>query len=71
MRWTRATLIVGALAYAALWVLALAGASALIEPLVIPLVLGVLVAGGVWLNRFVGVQPRRERFADREDDPPS
>ena len=30
---------------------------------------GVLVAGGVQLNKFLGLSPRKEHFRDREDEP--
>ena len=65
----RTTLVVAGLLYIFLWVLALNGATSLIAPLVVPLVLAVLVAGGVALNRFIGITPRKQHFNDREDEP--
>ncbi len=74
MIWTRATIVVGLVLYAGLWVLAAAGASSLVGPLLVPLVLAVLVGGGVALNRFLGTSPRSPRFeepgARRDGDPP-
>ena len=46
--------------------LALNGASSLVAPLLIPLVLAVLVAAGVALNRYLGVEPRKQHFKDRD-----
>jgi cytoskeletal protein RodZ len=54
--------------YIFLWVLALNGASNLIPLLVVPLLLAVLVAFGVWLNRFMGITPRQQHFEQRPDD---
>jgi hypothetical protein len=51
--------------YIFLWVLALNGASSLTPLLAVPLVLAVLVAFGVWLNRFMGITPRRQHFEQR------
>jgi fatty acid desaturase len=65
---TRATLIVALLLYVFLWVLAFSGASGLVEPLLIPLVLGVMIALGVALTRFVGLPPRKQHFGDRDEE---
>jgi hypothetical protein len=54
--------------YIFLWVLALNGASSMIPLLAVPLVLAVLVAFGVWLNRFMGITPRQQRFEPRRDE---
>jgi hypothetical protein len=62
--WTRATILVALVAYLGLWVLAAAGASSLVGPLLVPLVLAVLVGGGVALNRFLGTSPRSPRFEE-------
>ena len=67
---TRLAWGIGVVLYVALWVIALNGASSLIAPLVIPLVLAVLVYAGLLLNRVLGVTPRRQHFSEREDDPP-
>ena len=56
--------------YVVLWVIALNGASSLVAPLVVPLVLAVLVYAGLLLNRFLGITPRQQHFSEREDDPP-
>lgn len=63
----RITLIVGVLFYLLLWVIALNGANNLIAPLLIPLVLALLVAIGVGLDRFLGITPRRPHFDDGDD----
>jgi len=65
---TRATIVVGGVLYVGLWVLALAGARSLIEPLAIPLVLVVLVAGGNWLSHYMGLPARSQRFRERNDE---
>ena len=63
----RATLIAAVVIYLLLWAIALSGATSLVEPLVIPLLLALMVAGGVWLNRYLGISPRRSHFSDRDD----
>ena len=69
MKVTRATIAVAVLLYLGLWVLALSGATNLIEPLLIPPVLAALVVMGVALQRFMGLPPRRPHFRDGEDEP--
>lgn len=64
MRFTRAVGVVVLLIYIFLWVLAFNGVSSLTPLLAVPLVLAVLVALGVWLNRFMGITPRSQRFQD-------
>jgi hypothetical protein len=66
---TRVTIVLGAAIYVLLWVLALNGASSLVAPLLIPLVLAVLVAAGVALNRYMGIEPRKQHFKDRGGPP--
>ena len=63
---TRVTVVLGLALYVFLWVLALNGASSLVAPLLIPLVLAVLVAAGAALNRYLGVEPRKQHFKDRD-----
>ena len=65
----RATIVAVSLIYVFLWVLAFNGATSLIGPLVVPLVLGVIVALGVALQRFMGIAPRKQHFNKLEDDP--
>lgn len=64
----RATLVFALLIYALLWVLALNGATGLIEPLVVPPVLALIVALGVALQRYMGLPPRKQHFEDPKDD---
>ncbi|MFZ1063262.1 MAG: hypothetical protein WAN30_07310 [Acidimicrobiales bacterium] len=63
---TRLTIGFGLAIYILLWVLALNGASSLVAPLLVPLVLAVLVAAGVALNRYLGIEPRKQHFRDRD-----
>lgn len=65
---TRITIIVALLLYVLLWIIALHGASGLIPILAIPVVLAVLVAAGVGLNRYMGITPRKQHFNDRDKD---
>jgi len=67
----RATLVAVSLIYVVLWVLAFNGATSLIGPLAVPLVLAVIVALGVALQRYVGLTPRKQHFNEPEDDPPA
>jgi len=62
--YTRLTAVLVGLLYLFLWVLALNGVSSLTPLLVVPPVLALLVAFGVWLNRFMGITPRAQHFVD-------
>lgn len=64
----RATLLGAVVLYLVLWGLVADGATGLIEPLLIPIVLAVIVALGVWFQRFMGLEPRRSRFDERDDE---
>lgn len=65
---TKTMLIVGFLVYVFLWVLAANGDTQLVAPLLIPAVLAVLVALGVAVNRFMGIEPRKQHFSDPTDE---
>jgi len=64
----RVTIVVGVALYALLWVIALNGATSLVGPLAVPLILGVIIALGVALLRFMGWPARKQHFRDRGDD---
>ena len=64
----RAVALLGGLVYVGLWILAVAREPSLIAPLAVPLVLAVLVAAGVALERLLGVPPRRPKFPPRHRD---
>jgi hypothetical protein len=68
MRLTRVMVALGLLLYIFLWVLAANGASSLVAPLLIPLVLMVLIAAGVGLDRYLGLTPRKQRFHEPDDE---
>ncbi len=68
MKFTKGTAVVLAAIYIFLWVLALNGASNMVPLLAVPLVLAVLVAFGVWLNRFMGISPRQQHFESRPEE---
>jgi hypothetical protein len=68
VKFTRGVAIVVLLFYVFLWVLALNGVSSLVPLLAVPVVLAVLVAFGVWLNRFMGIAQRQQHFQDRPED---
>jgi hypothetical protein len=68
MKWTYSTIAFGVLVYIFLWVLALNGANELVAPLLIPLVLLVLVAAGLGLDRYLGIVPRKQHFQDSDDE---
>jgi hypothetical protein len=65
---TKTMLVVGFLIYVFLWVLAANGDNQLVAPLLIPAVLAILVALGVALNRFMGIEPRKQHFKDSNDE---
>ncbi len=68
---TRATFIFLGLVYVLLWAFEINGATNLLGPLLVPPILGAIVAMGVALNRYMGIKPREQHFQDPEDDPPS
>ena len=68
MTFTKMMASVGLAVYIFLWVLALNGASSFVPALVVPLVIAVLVAFGVWLNRFMGITPRAQHFTPRASE---
>ena len=65
---TKTMVFVGALIYVFLWVLYAYGDSVLLAPLLIPAVIGVMVALGVALNRYIGVDPHKQHFDDGADE---
>jgi hypothetical protein len=67
---TKSMIFVGALVYVFLWVLYAYGDSVLLAPLLIPAIIAVMVALGVALNRFIGLEPRRQHFDDGVDEGP-
>jgi hypothetical protein len=64
----KSTIVVVGLIYILLWILAINGATSLVGPLSVPLVLAAIVALGVALNRFMGITPRKQHFQERDDD---
>lgn len=68
MRVTKITIGVGVLIYVFLWVLALHGAASLIPMLSVPVIVMVLVALGVALQRFIGITPRSPKFDETPTD---
>ena len=68
MRLTRVMVVLGALFYVFLWVLAANGVSSLVAPLIIPVVLALLIYLGLALNKFLGITPRKQHFDGPEDD---
>jgi hypothetical protein len=71
MKVTKATIVVGVLLYVFLLILAFNGATILLEPLLIPLILVVMVAGGNWLSHYMGMPGRSQKFRDRDNKPES
>lgn len=65
---TKTMLVVAVLFYAFLWALYAGGASVLLAPLLIPAILAVMVALGVALQRFIGIEPRKQHFHDGSDE---
>ena len=68
MTYRRLAIVLGGLIYIGLWVIALNGASRWVPPLMLPLILGVLVGGGNWLTRFMGIERKPQQFRKRNDD---
>ena len=65
---TKTMLVIAVLFYAFLWALYAGGATALLPVLLIPAILAVMVALGVALQRFIGIEPHRPRFKDGSDE---
>jgi hypothetical protein len=65
----RASIGIGVLLYAGLWVIAVNGATMLVPILTVPVVLAVLIAGGNYLSQYLGLPARKQRFEDRETKP--
>ena len=65
---TKTMIFIGALIYVFLWVLYANGDSVLLAPLLIPAIIAVMVAAGVALNRFIGVEPHKQHFDDGVDE---
>jgi len=65
---TKTMVVVGVLIYAFLWALYASGDSVLLAPPLIPAVLAVMVALGVGLQRFMGIEPRKQHFDDGSDE---
>jgi hypothetical protein len=65
---TKTMIVVGVLVYAFLWALYAYGDSVLLAPLLIPAVIAVMVALGVALNRYIGVEPHQQHFDDGVDE---
>jgi len=65
---TKTMLVVGVLIYAFLWALYAYGDSVLLAPLLIPAIIAVMVALGVALQRFMGIEARKQHFDDGADE---
>ena len=65
---TKTMLVLGVLVYAFLWALFAFGDSVLLAPLLIPAIIAIMVALGVALQRFIGIEPRRQHFEDATDE---
>ena len=65
---TKTMLVVGVLFYAFLWALYAYGDSVLLAPLLIPGIIAVMAALGVALQRFMGIEPRKQHFDERSDE---
>jgi hypothetical protein len=63
VRWRLVGIAIGALFYLGLWVCVAAGATGLEGLLVTIPVLVVLIAGGNWLQHWLGVQRRAPQFS--------
>ncbi|MEI6736034.1 MAG: hypothetical protein WCL31_03825 [Actinomycetes bacterium] len=68
MKYRRLGIILGGLVYLLLWAIALNGGSRLVAPLTVPIVLVVLVGGGNWLNNFMGIERKPQKFRKRNDE---
>ena len=68
MKATKTAIILLVLIYEFLWVLEINGVTSLLTPLAIPLILGVMIAGGVALDRYLGVKPHKPKWNDADDE---
>ena len=65
---TKTMIVVGVMIYVFLWALYANGDSVLLAPLLIPAIIVVMVALGVGLQRFIGIEPRKQHFDDGPDE---
>ena len=65
---TKTMLVLGVLVYSFLWALYAFGDTVLLAPLLIPAILAIMVALGVALQRFIGIEPRKQHFDDSTDE---
>jgi hypothetical protein len=65
---TKIMLVIAVLFYAFLWALYAYGDSVLLAPLLIPAIIAIMVAFGVALQRFMGIEPRKQHFDDGTDE---
>ena len=68
MKATKTAIVLLILIYAFLWFLEINGVSSLLAPLSIPLILAVMIAGGVALDRYLGVKPHKPKWNDEDDE---
>ena len=77
IKWRLAGLAILALFYVGLWLCVMAGATGLVGVLITIPVLVLLIAGGNWLQNWLGVQRRAPQFSrsaaegERDDGAPS
>jgi hypothetical protein len=65
---TKTAIVLLVLIYAFLWFLEINGVTSLLTPLAIPLILAVMIAGGVALDRYLGVKPHKPKWNDKDDE---
>jgi hypothetical protein len=70
MRWRLVGAALALLFYVGLWVLVAAGATSLAGPLITLPVIVALVAGGNWLQHWLGIQRRAPQFSTPPRDAP-
>ena len=67
-KWRLAGLTIAAAFYALLWLAVVAGARGLVAPLLVVSVIAFLVAGGNWLQQWLGIERPSPKFAERAHD---
>ena len=68
MKWRITAAVLGLIVYVFLWVIALHGARMMYVPLTLPVVIGVMVGGGNWLNGFLGITRKAQKFYNRRNE---
>ena len=67
-KWRLVGLVLALCFYALLWLVVVAGGTALVAPLIVVPVIALLVAGGNWLQHWLGITHSPPQYAEPSSD---